>query len=87
MKLSSSGLRDLLWETMLDVKAGKIDAEQAAAVARLAEATTNSVKLDLQICRAEKNKLLKDTKIGQEVEKFATPTKKRTTKKKVVNKK
>lgn len=58
--LKASVLRDVLWETLLDVRANNIQANRADAVATQAREILRTVKTQLQITNAAKRAVPQD---------------------------
>lgn len=51
MSLTSAGLREVLFDEITQLRAGKIDANRAQATAKLAQQVLNSVSLELAAAR------------------------------------
>lgn len=58
--LKASVLRDVLWETLLDVRSNNIQANRADAVATQAREILRTVKTQLQITNAAKRSVPQD---------------------------
>ena len=58
--LKASVLRDVLWETLLDVRSNNIQANRADAVATQAREIVRTVKTQLQITNAAKRSVPQD---------------------------
>jgi hypothetical protein len=54
MATKSGELREMLVSSIEDVRSGKMDAGQAAAVAKLAQAISQSISVELQVIEAGK---------------------------------
>ena len=58
--LKASSLRDVLWETLLDVRHNNIQANRADAVASQAREILRTVKTQLQVANAAKRSVPQD---------------------------
>lgn len=58
--LKASALRDVLWETLLDVRHNNIQANRADAVAAQAREILRTVKTQLQVANAAKRSVPQD---------------------------
>lgn len=58
--LKASALRDVLWETLLDVRSNNIQANRADAVAAQAREILRTVKTQLQVTNAAKRSVPAD---------------------------
>lgn len=62
------GLREILWEQIRDVKAGKGDLQKAAVIIKAADSIISSYKMDLAIAQYTKKPLQLEAKNAGEEE-------------------